>query len=73
MKNELWQLSACELADGIREKQFMAEEVLNEGIHIGILPEGTRTTTGDYQSRLVGRHTGPTGRRCDSDPPSGGR
>ncbi len=29
MKNELWQLSACELADGIREKKFSAEEVIN--------------------------------------------
>ena len=29
MKNELWQLSACELADGIRKKQFLAEEVIN--------------------------------------------
>ena len=28
MKNELWQLSACELAEGIREKQFSAEEVI---------------------------------------------
>ena len=32
MKNELWQLSACELADGIREKQFLAEEVINSVI-----------------------------------------
>ena len=29
MKNELWQLSACELAGGIREKKFLAEEVIN--------------------------------------------
>ena len=28
MKNELWQLSACELAEGIREKKFSAEEVI---------------------------------------------
>ena len=28
MKNELWQLSACELADGIREKHFSSEEVI---------------------------------------------
>ena len=28
MKNELWQLSACELAEGIRKKQFSAEEVI---------------------------------------------
>ena len=28
MKNKLWQLSACELAEGIREKQFSAEEVI---------------------------------------------
>ena len=32
MKNELWQLSACELADGIREKHFLAEEVINSVI-----------------------------------------
>ena len=32
MKNELWQLSACELADGIRKKQFLAEEVINSVI-----------------------------------------
>ena len=32
MKNELWQLSACELAEGIREKQFLAEEVINSVI-----------------------------------------
>ena len=32
MKNELWQLSACELANGIREKNFLAEEVINSVI-----------------------------------------
>ena len=32
MKNELWQLSACELAEGIREKKFSAEEVINSVI-----------------------------------------
>ena len=32
MKNELWQLSACELAEGIREKKFLVEEVINSVI-----------------------------------------
>ena len=32
MKNELWHLSACELAEGIREKKFSAVEVVNSVI-----------------------------------------
>lgn len=32
MKNELWQLSACDLAQGIREKQFSSEEVMSSVI-----------------------------------------
>ena len=29
MRNNLWQLSACELAQGIREKRFSCEEVMS--------------------------------------------
>ena len=32
MKNELWHLSACELAEGIREKKFSAVEAVNSVI-----------------------------------------
>ena len=32
MKNELWHLSACQLAEGIREKKFSAVEVVNSVI-----------------------------------------